>query len=104
MANYVLAYKGGSMAATEEERQAATAAWMSWFGQLGQAVVDPGNPFGPAATVTNGGSVSDGAASAITGYSVLSADSLATASALVEDCPVLAAGGSVEVYETIPVV
>jgi hypothetical protein len=38
-------------------------AWGSWFGQLGQAIVDPGNPFGPAATVTNGGSVSDGASS-----------------------------------------
>jgi hypothetical protein len=103
MANYLLAYKGGSMAATDEEREAATAAWVGWFGQLGQAVVDPGNPFGPAATVTNGGSVSDGATSAITGYSVLSADSLAAASGLVKDCPVLAAGGSVEVFETIPV-
>jgi hypothetical protein len=103
MANYLLAYKGGSMATTEEERQAATTAWVGWFGGLGQAVVDPGNPFGPATTVTNGGSVNDGATSAITGYSVLSADSLAAASALAKDCPVLAAGGSVEVYETIPV-
>lgn len=103
MANYLLAYKGGSMAETDEERQAAMAAWGSWFGELGQAIVDPGNPFGPAATVTNGGSVSDGASSAITGYSVLSADSLAAASGLAKGCPVLAAGGSVEVYETIPV-
>lgn len=103
MTNYLLAYKGGSMAATEEERQAATTAWVGWFGGLGQAVVDHGNPFGPAATVTNGGSVSDGATSAITGYSVVSADTLAAASALAKDCPVLAAGGSVEVYETIPV-
>ena len=73
------------MAATEEERQAATTAWVGWFGGLGQAVVDHGNPFGPAATVTNGGSVSDGATSAITGYSVVSADTLAAASALAKE-------------------
>lgn len=103
MANYLLAYKGGSMAATEEERNAAMAAWGGWFGSLGAAIVDPGNPFGPSATVAGDASVSGGAPSALTGYSVLSADSLDAAGELVKGCPVLAAGGSVEVYETIPV-
>jgi hypothetical protein len=103
MANYLFAYKGGSMAQTDEERQAAMAAWGNWFQGLGQAVVDAGNPFGPSATVAAGGSASDGAPSGLTGYSVLSADSLAAASGLAKDCPVLAAGGSVEVYETIAV-
>jgi hypothetical protein len=103
MANYVFAYKGGGMATTDEERQAAMAAWGAWFGQLGQAIVDAGNPFGPSATVGAGGSASDGASSELSGYSVLSADSLAAASELAKGCPVLAAGGTVEVYETIPV-
>jgi hypothetical protein len=103
MANYVLAYTGGGMAQTDEERQAAMAAWGSWFGTLGAAIVDAGNPFGPSATVATGGGVSEGGASSLTGYSVISADSLAAASALAGGCPVLASGGSVEVYETIPV-
>jgi hypothetical protein len=103
MANYLLAYKGGSMAATDEERKLAMAAWGAWFGGLGAAVVDPGNPFGPSATVAGDTSVSAGAQSALTGYSVLSADSLQAAGELVKGCPVLVAGGSVEVYETIPV-
>jgi hypothetical protein len=103
MANYLFAYKGGSMAETDEERQAVMAAWGNWFGTLGQAVVDPGNPFGPSATVAGSGGVSDGAASGLTGYSVVTADSLAAAGALARDCPVLSAGGSVEVYETIAV-
>ena len=64
---------------------------------------DPGNPFGPSATVGNGGSVSDGAPSGLTGYSVLSADSLSAASELAKGCPVLASGGSVQVYETLMV-
>jgi len=103
MANYLFAYKGGGMAQTDEEREAAMAAWGNWFGSLGQAVVYPGNPFGPSATVAAGGSVGDGAPSGLTGYSVLSADSLAAASKLAGGCPVLAAGGSVEVYETLAV-
>jgi hypothetical protein len=103
MANYMLAYKGGSMAATDEEREVAMAAWGAWFGGLGAAVVDAGNPFGASATVAGDTSVSEGAPSALTGYSVLSADSLQAAGELVKGCPVLVAGGSVEVYETIPV-
>ncbi|MGO9760342.1 MAG: hypothetical protein ACLP1Q_03645 [Solirubrobacteraceae bacterium] len=103
MANYLFAYKGGAVAEGDAEREAVMAAWGSWFGTLGPAIVDPGNPFGPSAAVTNGGSVSEGAPSALTGYSVLSADSLAAASELAKGCPVLAAGGSVEVYETFPV-
>jgi hypothetical protein len=103
MANYLLAYKGGGMAQTDAEREAAMAAWGNWFAGLGAAVVDAGNPFGPSASVAPGGGVGEGASSGLTGYSVLAADDLAAATALAKDCPVLASGGSVEVYETIPV-
>jgi hypothetical protein len=103
MANYLLAYKGGSMAQTDAEREAAMAAWGGWFGSLGQAVVDGGNPFGPSLSVASGGAVSEGTSSDLTGYSVLAADSLAAVAELAKSCPVLAAGGSVEIYETIPV-
>jgi len=103
MAKYLFAYKGGGMAQTEEEQQAAMAAWGAWFGELGSSIVDPGNPFGPSATVNGSGSASDGGASALTGYSVITADSLAAANGLAKGCPVLSSGGSVEVYETIEV-
>jgi hypothetical protein len=97
MSNYLFAYRGGSMAATDEEREAAMAAWGAWFGQLGAAIVDPGNPFGPSKSV--GGS----ADAALSGYSVIESDSLDAAAKLADGCPVLAHGGSVDVYETIPV-
>lgn len=44
MANYLLAYHGGGMAATEEDRKKSMAAWGKWFQELGAAVVDAGNP------------------------------------------------------------
>jgi hypothetical protein len=103
MPNYLLAYKGGRMAETDAEREAAMAAWGSWFQSLGPAVVDPGNPFGPSKTVAQDGSASDSGAAGLTGYSVLTADSLDAATDLAKGCPVLSNGGTVEAYETVEV-
>jgi hypothetical protein len=100
MAKYLFAYKGGGMAQTDAEREAAMQAWGAWFGSLGAAVVDPGNPFGASSTVTSGG---NGATGDLTGYSVLSADDLAAATELAKGCPILSSGGSVEVYETMEI-
>jgi hypothetical protein len=100
MANYLLAYRGGSMAETDEEREKAMAAWGQWFGTLGPAIVDAGNPFAASSSVGNGGGA---APSGLSGYSILTADSLTAATELAKGCPVLDAGGDVDVYETHPV-
>ncbi len=102
MANFLLAYTGGGMGSPEEQA-AVMAAWGAWFGALGSAVVDPGNPTGPAVTLRPDGSRVDGGAGNVTGYSVISAESLVAAGDLAKGCPVLTSGGSVEVYEIIPV-
>jgi hypothetical protein len=101
MANYVLAYSGGSMPETEEAGAAVMASWGAWLGGLGDAIVDGGNPFGPSASISADGSVSDGGSAHLTGYSIVKADSLDAATTLVKDCPALSSGGSVDVYETI---
>lgn len=102
MTNYLLAYTGGSTPDTDDARDAQMAAWGKWFQDLGAAVVDGGNPFGPSKRIADG-SVSDGASSGLTGYSVLSATDLDAATELAKGCPVFAVGGSVEVYETVEV-
>ena len=104
MTNYLLAYTGGgSMAdATPEQQAAVMAAWGAWFGALGSAVVDGGNPVGAAATLQPDGSRADGGVSSLTGYSIISAGSLAAASDLAKGCPLLSSGGTVEVYEIVP--
>jgi len=63
MAKFVYLYTGGSMAETPEAQQQVMAAWGAWFGELGAAIIDGGNPFGAAASVGADGSV--GAASVI---------------------------------------
>ena len=102
MANYMFAYSGGNgVAADEAERDAQMAQWGQWFGHLGSAVVDGGAPTGTAKTVGMGGSVSDGGSRGLTGYSVVSADSLDSAVEMAKGCPVLDGGGAVDVYEAI---
>jgi len=95
MAKFVLVYKGGAMAETPEEQEAVMGKWMGWFGAIGGSVTDMGNPFG-ASTAVGASSTS-----ALTGYTIVSADSLDAAAALANDCPVLEAGGSVEIYEAM---
>ena len=100
MGKYLYAYKGGGMAATEEEQNAAMAAWGAWFTGLGDSVVDMGAPFGGSATTSGNGSTGN-AASALTGYSVVTASSLDDAVSKAGGCPIFASGGDVEVYEAL---
>ena len=103
MSNFVLAYTGGAPAETPEAQEASMAAWNSWFQSLGDAVVDGGNPFGASVTVAGDGSTSKGGRSGLTGYSIISADDLSAATVHVKGCPLLADGGTVEVYEVFNV-
>jgi hypothetical protein len=102
MANYVFAYSGGKGVSTDEtERNEQYAQWGRWFEELGSAIVDGGAAMGTAKTVGPGGSVSDGGSRALTGYSIVAADSLDAAVELAKGCPVLGIGGAVDVYEVI---
>jgi len=62
---------------------------------LGEAIVDGGAPFDASV------SVSGGATSGETGSTIIEAGSLADAVTTADGCPIFAAGGNVEVYETI---
>jgi hypothetical protein len=101
MAKFVYVYTGGQMAETPAAQEAAMQAWGTWFGTIGEAIADAGNPFGSSVTVSSTG-VSDGGAAGAGGYTIVTADSLDEAAALTKGCPVLADGGTVEVYEAIP--
>ena len=104
MAKYLLVYHGGSMPETEADQAEVMTAWMNWFGTLGDAVLDGGNPTSISSTLAADGTVSDGGgANPVTGYSLLEADSLAAAIDMAKGCPQLASGGTIEVAETIDV-
>jgi hypothetical protein len=101
MSNFLLAYHGGKMPASPEEQREVMAAWNDWYGELGEAIIDGGNPVGATMTVASSGSVSaGGGANPVSGYTLISADSMDAALAMARGCPVLMGGASVEVCET----
>ncbi len=102
MSKYVLAYHGGSMPESAADQAAAMAAWGTWFGELGDAVIDAGNPTGQSKTIASDGSIEDGGgANPLSGYSLVTASDIDSAVALAKGCPILSAGGSIEVAEAI---
>jgi hypothetical protein len=102
MANYLLLYRGGSMPQTEAEKKAVMNEWETWYGKLGSAVVDGGNPFTPSAkTINKEGKISDGSGGPMpSGYSIIKANSLDEAVGMAKGCPVLKGGAEVMVFET----
>jgi hypothetical protein len=101
MANYLLTFYGGGMPETQEEGAQVMQAWAAWFGELGDAVVDGGNPTGGSRAISPDGSVMD-ATSAPSGYTIIKAGDLDAAVKAAKGCPVLASGAAVVVSEVVP--
>jgi hypothetical protein len=102
MAKYLFVYHGGGHPESKDEIAKVMTAWGQWFGSMGSAVIDGGNPVGKSSTVkSNGSVVSNGGANPASGYSLIEAASLDDALAKAKKCPILAAGGSVEVAQAI---
>ena len=100
MATYLISYHGGSGPPTSPEAaQQMMAAFRAWVASVGDGMVDPGAPLGAARTVSPSG-VSDGGAGP-EGYSVIRADDLDAAVALVKDHPFVVRGGTLVVSEAV---
>ncbi len=102
---YLLVFYGGGMPATPAARARVMKQWGTWYGKLGSAVVDPGNPFSGAVNkIKSDGSTSKGPiGQRASGYTVLEASSLDSATKMAKGCPILKGGGQVAVYETFNV-
>src|SRR5260221_14497769 len=101
MANYLLLYSGGSMPESEAEQAAVMQAWTGWFGVLGSALEDGGNPTtGQAKTIASDDTVSDGSPLGMgSGHSINNADPIYEAVATAAHCPVLRGGAKIVALE-----
>ncbi len=103
MAKYLFVYHGGGKPPSDpQEIKATMDAWGAWFGAMGSAVIDGGNPVGQSSTVKPDGSlVSGGGANPASGYSLIEAASLEDAHHKAKGCPLLKAGGSIEIAQAM---
>ena len=75
------------------------AKYIDWLKSLGDAVVTPTIPFKDTHTVSSDGSVQEGGSCAMSGFSIVTADSIQDAVKIAQACPFLEIGGSLEVSE-----
>ncbi len=100
MPEFVFAYHGGKTPETQEEGEKVMAAWQTWMGGMGTALVQPGAPVGMSKTVSASGVADNGGSNPISGYSVVSAADIDAATEMAKGCPMVVDGsGSVEVAE-----
>ena len=108
MGRYIVLYHAPQSAVeatanmTPEEMKKGMDAWMAWAQSCGDSLVDIGTPLGDGRRMTGAGSAPS--ESDVMGYSILDAESLGEAQALLADHPHLewAAGCEVEVREMMP--
>ena len=101
MSNFLLLYHGGSRPEDPAEQAQVMKAWTDWFGKLGSALVDGGNPASQTREIAANGAVTQVNGTAPTGYSIIKAADMDSAVALAKGCPVLLGGASLQVVETM---
>lgn len=100
MPKFVFAYHGGKAPENPGEGAEVMAKWQAWFGTMGDAVVDGGNPVGPSKTVSKDGVADDGGSNPLGGYSLVQAENIEAAVEMAKGCPIMD-HGTVEVAEAM---
>lgn len=99
MKQFVLVYLGGTQPTDPVEASQHMDKYMEWLASLGESVVVPMIPLKDTTTVRSTGKVEEGGSSAMSGFSILKAESMEAALAVAQSCPFLEIGGSLEVSE-----
>jgi hypothetical protein len=99
MKKFALVYLGGKQPASEAEAKNHNSKYVEWLKSLGEDIVIPTIPFKDTTTVSSNGAIREGGSSAMSGFSIIKADSMAAALSIAQKCPFLEIGGSLEVSE-----
>ena len=105
MSEFTYLFRGRKTSGSPEEMQKHFEKWVAWFKELGASgrLKNPGHPLENTGKVVSGSQkvVKDGpyaeAKDVVGGFIVVEADDIVHAVELSKGCPILEAGGSVEV-------
>jgi hypothetical protein len=98
MGKYIYIYYAGA-----DSEGGSAEAWGKWFGELGDKLVDGGNPFAQGGQAVHQGGVMAVEDKPATGYSIVAAESMDDATKLAQGCPLMSEkDGAVCVYEALP--
>lgn len=105
MSEFTFLFRGRDTTSSPEQMQKTMEQWVAWFKDLGAKghLKEPGHPLEHSGKVVKGSqkTIIDGpfaeAKDVVGGFTVVEARDLAHAAELAKGCPILEAGGSVEV-------
>lgn len=100
MSKFLVTYHGSGMPDDPELMEQAKAAFGEWVAKTGDALVDPGAPLMMVTQVATGDATDP---VQIGGYSIVDADSLDAAVALLRSHPYVARGGTLQVNQALEV-
>jgi hypothetical protein len=103
MAKFVFVYLGGNQPSDPEEASKHFSKYMDWLSSLGDTVVIPTIPLKDTNTVSPDGTIREGGSSAMSGFSIIEAESMEAALGIARSCPFLEIDGSLEVSEMMEV-
>ena len=89
---------------TPEAGAEGMAKWKAWAAGLGAALTTPGAPVGKTSVLTADGVSGDPSPNPMMGFSIVEADDMDAALALLKDCPHLDYGGTLEVSPLVSMV
>ncbi len=99
MTQFVFVYLGGNQPSSPDEGKKHFEKYTKWLESLGDSVVSPAIPLKNTNTVSSDGSVREGGSSAMSGFTIIEANSMDAAISIAQACPFLEIGGSLEVSE-----
>jgi len=99
MTQFVFVYLGGNQPSSPEEANKHFTKYMEWLSSLGESVISPTIPLKNTSTVSPDGTIREGGSSAMSGFTIIEADSMEAALEVAQACPFLEIGGSLEVSE-----
>ena len=107
MAKFIYVYKGPATDMenmSQEQAQQVMEAWKQWMQNVGEALLDVGQPMAAGSSLVDDGS--DGTPVELNGYSIVEAENMDAARSLANGHPFLSEGNgnfAIDIYELLPV-
>lgn len=101
MPNFMLTYLGTPKISSQEEKQDHMQKYQQWITDLGEAALSPMNPLKDVSVVNSDGMVNEGGETGMSGFTIVTAESMNEALDIARACPFLEVGGRLEVAQLI---
>ena len=99
MSKYIIIYLGGEQPTSPEEGKQHMEKYREWLKSLGDAVISALNPLKDTHVINVDGYATPGSSTAMSGFTIIEANSLEAVLEMSKTCPFLEIGGTLEVSE-----